>query len=68
MLAEPNFEIVTPGVRPSWSDKGDQKRFTTPAEAVRMGAGVLVIGRPITKSVDPVDAIVRIRQEIAYKE
>lgn len=40
---------ITPGVRPAWADAGDQKRFTTPAEAVRSGADMLVIGRPITK-------------------
>ncbi len=40
--------IVTPGVRPSWASSGDQKRITTPGEAVRNGASYLVIGRPIT--------------------
>lgn len=40
---------ITPGVRPAWSEAGDQKRFTTPAQAVRSGADMLVIGRPITK-------------------
>lgn len=44
-----DFLIVTPGVRPSWAASNDQKRVTTPAEAVRMGADYLVIGRPITK-------------------
>jgi orotidine-5'-phosphate decarboxylase len=40
---------ITPGVRPAWAEAGDQKRFTTPAMAVRSGADMLVIGRPITK-------------------
>lgn len=40
---------VTPGVRPDWAAKGDQKRVMTPGEAVKAGADYLVIGRPITK-------------------
>jgi len=42
------FLKVTPGVRPLWAAKGDQKRVTTPGEAIRAGADYLVIGRPIT--------------------
>lgn len=40
---------VTPGVRPEWAARGDQKRVMTPGEAVKAGADYLVIGRPITK-------------------
>ena len=40
--------IITPGVRPAWSAADDQKRFTTPREAIENGADYLVIGRPIT--------------------
>lgn len=40
---------VTPGVRPEWAAKGDQKRVATPAEAIAAAAHYLVIGRPITK-------------------
>lgn len=40
---------VTPGVRPDWAARGDQKRVMTPGEAVEAGADYLVIGRPITK-------------------
>ena len=39
---------VTPGVRPEWASRGDQKRVMTPGEAVKAGADYLVIGRPIT--------------------
>lgn len=41
--------MVTPGIRPTWAAKGDQKRVTTPAEAIKAGADYLVIGRPIRK-------------------
>lgn len=44
----PSFLTITPGVRPTWAATGDQQRIMTPAEAVRMGADYLVIGRPIT--------------------
>ena len=55
-LLGPDAAIVTPGVRPSGSDVGDQKRIATPAEALQAGASHLVIGRPITKAEDPVAA------------
>ena len=60
---------VTPGVRPEWAATGDQKRVMTPAEAIKAGATVLVIGRPITKPPaeigTPVDAAKKIAEEIA---
>jgi orotidine-5'-phosphate decarboxylase len=59
-----SFVIVTPGVRPTWSEAGDQKRFTTPADAIKLGADYLVIGRPITASPDPKAAFSRIASEI----
>ena len=62
------FVIVTPGVRPDWSAAGDQKRFTTPAEAIRLGADYLVIGRPITASPDPKSAFSRIASELSSKQ
>ncbi len=45
--------IVTPGVRPSGTALGDQKRVTTPAEAIAAGADHIVIGRPILQAADP---------------
>lgn len=57
--------IVTPGVRPAGSDKGDQRRVMTPGEAVRCGADYLVLGRPITADPSPRDAFLRIAEEIS---
>lgn len=54
-----DFKLVTPGIRPADSDRGDQKRIVTPADALRMGADYLVIGRPITQAPDP---LARLRQ------
>lgn len=48
--------IVTPGVRPQGSAKGDQNRVATPAEAFDNGASHIVVGRPITQADDPVAA------------
>ncbi|WP_170372773.1 orotidine-5'-phosphate decarboxylase [Ruegeria arenilitoris] len=45
--------IVTPGVRPSGSDLGDQKRVATPAAAISDGADHIVVGRPIYQAADP---------------
>ncbi len=45
--------IVTPGVRPSGSDAGDQKRIATPASAISAGADHIVVGRPVWRSDDP---------------
>jgi orotidine-5'-phosphate decarboxylase len=61
----PDFLLVTPGVRPSWSAAGDQKRVMQPRQAVEAGADYLVIGRPITGAPDPGEAARRIAAEIA---
>ncbi|RJQ49189.1 MAG: orotidine-5'-phosphate decarboxylase [Nitrospiraceae bacterium] len=60
-----NFLIVTPGIRPSWAEAGDQKRILTPREALKRGADYLVIGRAVTAQPDPVGALKRIEEEIA---
>ncbi|MFN2475808.1 MAG: orotidine-5'-phosphate decarboxylase [Chthoniobacterales bacterium] len=57
--------IITPGVRPAWAAADDQKRFTTPAEAVSSGADYLVIGRPVTAHAEPREAVRAIIAEIA---
>lgn len=45
--------LITPGVRPAGADVNDQARVATPEEALRAGADLLVIGRPITGAADP---------------
>ena len=59
-----DFLIVTPGVRPTFAAKDDQKRVTTPGEALRSGADYLVIGRPISAAADPALAAGMILQEM----
>ena len=56
--------LVVPGVRPAGAASGDQKRVATPAEAVRAGADLLVVGRPITGAPDPAAAARAIVAEI----
>lgn len=60
-----DFLLVCPGVRPKWSQAGDQKRKLTPAQAIAAGADYLVIGRPITAAADPQSAWNRICDELA---
>ncbi len=55
-----DFLIVTPGIRPAWSEAQDQARVLTPAEAMDAGSSYLVIGRPITRSEDPRLALERL--------
>jgi orotidine-5'-phosphate decarboxylase len=61
-----DFAIVTPGVRPAGSDKGDQARVVTPAEAIAAGATHIVVGRPITAAPDPAAAAREIVQQISF--
>lgn len=60
-----DFVIVTPGIRPEWAAKGDQKRITTPKDAVEAGSNYLVIGRPIRGAEDRIDAAKKILEEIS---
>ena len=45
-------------------DKGDQQRIMTPTDALKAGSDYLVIGRPITKSADPLAALEAIHAEV----
>jgi orotidine-5'-phosphate decarboxylase len=57
-------KLVVPGVRPIWSEPGDQKRFMTPRDALKNGADYLVIGRPITSHPRPLEAVEKILGEL----
>ena len=59
-----NLILVTPGIRPAGGIMNDQKRITTPSQAISDGADFLVIGRPITEAIDPVQALNNISLEI----
>ncbi len=58
------FTIVTPGIRPLNSLKNDQKRVTTPKEAIRTGSDYIVVGRPIYASNKPEDSFNSIIEEM----
>lgn len=58
------LDLVVPGIRPTGSAAGDQKRVMTPAEAIRAGADYLVVGRPVTGAAAPLAAARAIADEI----
>ena len=57
--------FVTPGIRPQGAARGDQKRVTTPTQAIAAGADYLVVGRPVTEASDPKAAAEAVVAEIA---
>ena len=59
-----NFCLVTPGIRPIDVSVDEQKRITTPRQAIENGSDYLVIGRPITQSRDPISMLQRLNEEI----
>ena len=59
-----DFKLVTPGLRPAGISKDDQKRVMTPAEALKLGANYLVIGRPVTAAPEPLLALSEIEASI----
>lgn len=61
-----DFLAVTPGIRPAWTllDNDDQKRVTTPGQAVKDGSDLIVIGRPIRDAENPVEAARKVIAEI----
>ena len=59
------FALVTPGIRPAGSERGDQQRVLTPAQAITAGSSHLVIGRPITAAPDPAAAFAACCAELA---
>jgi orotidine-5'-phosphate decarboxylase len=61
----PEMALVTPGIRPTGADRGDQKRVVTPADAIASGASHLVVGRPITAAADRATAASEILRQMA---
>jgi orotidine-5'-phosphate decarboxylase len=59
------IKIAVQGIRPTWADPGDQKRFMTPREAIESGADYIGIGRPITAHAQPRDAVAKILDEVS---
>lgn len=51
------FKLVTPGIRPTGSKEGDQRRIMTPEQALSAGVDYMVIGRPVTQSVNPAQTL-----------
>jgi orotidine-5'-phosphate decarboxylase len=62
-----DFLTLTPGIRPTGSVHADQKRVTTPAQAVAAGADYIVVGRPIVEAPDPAEAARAILEEMAVR-
>lgn len=62
LICGPRFLTITPGIRPSGAEAQDQKRITTPLEALHLGTDFMVIGRPITLAQDPRRALEEILQ------
>ncbi len=63
-LLAPSAFLVIPGIRPTGSDTQDQKRVATPAKAIRDGADLIVVGRPVIHAADPRSAAAAILEEI----
>ncbi|PYJ16890.1 MAG: orotidine-5'-phosphate decarboxylase [Verrucomicrobia bacterium] len=59
------IKIAVQGIRPTWAEPGDQKRFMTPREALEAGADYIGIGRPITAHPQPSEAVAKILQELS---
>jgi orotidine-5'-phosphate decarboxylase len=58
------IKIAVQGIRPTWAEPGDQKRFMTPRQAFEAGADYIGIGRPITAHSSPHKAVAKILDEI----
>ena len=63
-FGDKKIKIIVQGIRSSWAEPGDQKRFMTPRQALEAGADYLGIGRPITAHPRPREAVARILDEL----
>ncbi len=61
----PDLSLVVPGIRSAGAAVADQRRVATAEAAIRAGASMLVVGRPITQAADPVEAFTRLLEEIS---
>jgi len=59
-----DFVVLTPGIRPSGSDKQDQARTATPSLAKELGSDYIVVGRPIIQAKNPIEVVDQILHEI----
>jgi orotidine-5'-phosphate decarboxylase len=62
--AAPDLRVLTPGIRLAGDAAGDQSRTATPAEAARLGADYVVLGRSVTAAADPAAALARAVEEL----
>ena len=62
---DPDFRLITPGIRPAGSQADDQRRVMTPVDAINSGSDYLVIGRPVTRADDPVSVLRTINSELS---
>jgi orotidine-5'-phosphate decarboxylase len=62
-----DFKLITPGIRPAGAASDDQKRIMTPEQAIAVGVDYLVIGRPITKALDPHAVLQQINASLLNK-
>lgn len=62
-----DFLTLTPGIRPTGTAHADQKRVTTPADAVAAGSDYIVVGRPIVEAPDPVEAAKEILEQMSVR-
>lgn len=62
--AAQDAKLVVPGIRPAGAAKDDQSRIATAGDAIRYGADMLVVGRPITRAADPAAAATALLEEI----